>query len=739
MKKLWRGLRIVLPLLILLLIIAAGVYFRVHQLGWWGLTYDECLTEERSHWSLWHLFRFYITSRAPVNALIYFCNARLFGLLGYATLSEWQIRLPSVIFSCLSIPFLYLLGKRLKDYGSGLLLAALGAFSLLLILHGREARYYSFICFFSTFLYYEVLTILDFPAGDKRALRHYALYALCAIFGLGSHQGFYILFAFSNVFLFFLALWPCLLTLCHKEERSDFPKVFNNFFTALCLLVLPCLIYCYPFLLTTGADKPATPTGAGALHLLPELNYSVMADVSTQLWRGAPFAEIALPIFLVSIIILLFTARRLFALYALFIKLSTFVLLRIATQRLTYEEFRVKYVIFLLLLDMLVMSGALAYLGAWLWKLPGWFFRKKANFRENFERLGYGLFILILLWRLFSSGEEALMKAGLFEERLEGVRYVFDYLKDNYQPGDIVLFQAEPNSWIHKNCYYEQRLRPYAASWIVKDGMELPSLKKQINTKDGSYIWWIMIYRPTRNFLPYFYHDLRAFGPDPDKRFAMVGCRSAEKVKTLADALYLTANLYHATKLINHPQFEDHLIKDGLLNQDYSRAVFSNLISQTLARAESPKSVVPADFFNILSDPKLEIYAYRVINEWWAGMTKTPREPMPRLTSELEIAVYDYLSACQKKDAKLEAKVRDELLTFPHGFWIYDRIYRFTFQDFERPYLPPADLRKYLSYEEIFAIRERLEMAYFVLNPSMAEEWKKVMAETEKNLTQKEE
>ena len=126
------------------------------------MSYDECLTEERSHWSLWRLWRFYITSRAPVNAIIYYLDGHLFSFFTKANvLKEWQVRLPSAIFSFLSVPLLFLLGKRSKDKWNGLLLAAMGTVSFLLLTHAREARYYSFVCFFTVFLLTEIVNILQ--------------------------------------------------------------------------------------------------------------------------------------------------------------------------------------------------------------------------------------------------------------------------------------------------------------------------------------------------------------------------------------------------------------------------------------------------------------------------------------------------------------------------------------------------------------------------------------------------
>ena len=116
MKKLFSFLRNAWPYLLLLALLAFAFYLRFYHISWRGMTYDECLTEERSHWSLWHIWRFYITSRAPVNAIIYYIDGHLFSLFcKIDVLREWQIRLPSAIFSLLTVPLFFLLGKNAKD------------------------------------------------------------------------------------------------------------------------------------------------------------------------------------------------------------------------------------------------------------------------------------------------------------------------------------------------------------------------------------------------------------------------------------------------------------------------------------------------------------------------------------------------------------------------------------------------------------------------------------------------
>ncbi len=743
MKKLFSFLKKAWPYLLLAALLAFAFYLRFYHISWRGMTYDECLTEERSHWSLWRLWRFYITSRAPVNAIIYYIDGHLFTFFTkFDVLREWQIRLPSAVFSFLTLPFLFLLGKRLKDEWNGLLLASVGAVSFLLLTHAREARYYSFVCFFTTLLVIEVVNILKKAPGGRDSLRDYALYALAAVGGMGSHQGFYFLFAFSNVFLCVYAFLP--LALLAWEKRREFAKLglkgsfnvfgsaFETFYGKFIMLVMPCLVYCYQFLLVTGADKPYTPTGSGSTHLIPALSFSVVGGICERLWVGAPFSHIVLYLSIAAFLILLFTKLRLIAVYYFFVKLSTFVLLRLLTQRLTYEQFRDKYIIFVLILDMFVLTAAASYVIEWLWTLTGWLLTRNEKWRRAVISCGRAASVIGFCVLICYDGNAYAESEKLFNEQLEGVRYVFDYLETAYRPGDIVIYQAEPNSWVHKNCLYEQSLRPETKSWIVSESIYLPFMKDKIR-KQGSYVWWILMYRPQAGFRPYFYHEMRAFGSDVNDRNAMIMCRSAEKVKTLADAIYLTLELFRWTDLHRHIQYENHLINRGLKVISPDGAVFTNLIAKTVERSK----VYTPTVGDVLKDPNLEFYAYRLINEWYAGMKAEPREKKPVLVTVLERAVYDYLSSCASKNLAAEEKSRVALLKARNGWWYYDRIYRFTFDEFPRPYIEPASLEGFLSLEEIYKNRVRFDAAYLTLNPDMAKDWNKLLKRARSDYNEK--
>ena len=170
---------------------------------------------------------------------------------------------------------------------------------------------------------------------------------------------------------------------------------------------------------------------------------------------------------------------------------------------------------------MFVLAAAASYILEWLWTLTGRLLSKNKVWQETIASWGRAFSIIGFSLIICYDGNAYAESEKMFNEQLEGVRYVFDYLETAYQPGDIIIFQAEPNSWVHKNCLYEQSLRPKTKDWIVSESIYLPFMKDKIKKK-GSYVWWILMYRPQAGFKPYFYHEMRAFGSDVNDKNAMI-------------------------------------------------------------------------------------------------------------------------------------------------------------------------------------------------------------------------
>lgn len=155
-------------------------------------------------------------------------------------LNEFAARFPSVFFGALTIPLVYLLGKRYGDFRVGLLAAILTAFSILEITYSRQARSYQEVQFFF------LLTILAFlvflEAWTKQQLRPKHLLFLFVSFALASltHK-FALLFLFEAVIYLILFRFDLL--------KKNFLSLFSNrpFLTILLFVAFLFLLHYFNF------------------------------------------------------------------------------------------------------------------------------------------------------------------------------------------------------------------------------------------------------------------------------------------------------------------------------------------------------------------------------------------------------------------------------------------------------------------------------------------------------------
>jgi len=120
--------------ILILAIALSGLLLRLHGLDFHDLWHDEA-------WSIFisNNIQFYL-SRPLFYTILRFW-IKIFGL------SEFSARFPALIFSVLSIPAVYILGKKLFDSRVGIISAALIALSPFQIWYAQEARVYSMAVF----------------------------------------------------------------------------------------------------------------------------------------------------------------------------------------------------------------------------------------------------------------------------------------------------------------------------------------------------------------------------------------------------------------------------------------------------------------------------------------------------------------------------------------------------------------------------------------------------------------
>ena len=128
--------------LILCCIVFLGFVLRTYNLGKESFWVDEAYSVHETQFSLDRI-KFGTDANPPLYYyLLYFWN-KLVGI------TEFNVRMLSVIFGTASIWFLYLLGKNVFNDEVGLYAALMLAVSPIHILYSQEARNYSLLFMFS--------------------------------------------------------------------------------------------------------------------------------------------------------------------------------------------------------------------------------------------------------------------------------------------------------------------------------------------------------------------------------------------------------------------------------------------------------------------------------------------------------------------------------------------------------------------------------------------------------------
>jgi 4-amino-4-deoxy-L-arabinose transferase-like glycosyltransferase len=150
--------------LALLVVTALAVLLRLLFLGqdsFWG---DEILSVQRAQLD-WEAFREFMQGGVPAMAL-YYVLLHFWVLLGD---SEFTVRLLSVIFAVVTVPLVFLLGKRLFDARVGLIAALLLAVNAFHIEYAQEARSYALLVFLVTLSSWFLIRSIQRPSWGSWA------------------------------------------------------------------------------------------------------------------------------------------------------------------------------------------------------------------------------------------------------------------------------------------------------------------------------------------------------------------------------------------------------------------------------------------------------------------------------------------------------------------------------------------------------------------------------------------
>jgi hypothetical protein len=146
-------------------LLAGGLLLRLHGLDDAWLNPDEGVGFSLAAWPTWSAFWRELAENA--HPPLYYALVRLWGRLA---LGPIVLRLPSLLFGCLAIHALFLLGRRLGGLRVGLVAAALAAASPGLVVHARLIRPYTLLVALLAYALVAWLRYLETRRGRDLAL-----------------------------------------------------------------------------------------------------------------------------------------------------------------------------------------------------------------------------------------------------------------------------------------------------------------------------------------------------------------------------------------------------------------------------------------------------------------------------------------------------------------------------------------------------------------------------------------
>jgi len=275
------GVFLILGLLILL---AFGL--RLYRLEVKNLWQDEGLSAYRASQSLPFilsntiLIQGYPThdTQPPLYFILLHVVFRLAGR------SEFSGRFLSLFFSVLTVPLIYIVGKRLFGQAAGIWASSLAAFSPLYLWYAQELRMYSLLVFFGLLSFYTMLRGLGVGKGSPEISRRWL--------------AFYILVTGAMVYThytgFFLLLFEILILLTVGLLRRQ--RTLLCLFALVLLVSLPLLPFAMHRLLTESVERGYrfVPLFIILRDLWNSFSLGISVDMKEVLWLDLFFLALFL-------------------------------------------------------------------------------------------------------------------------------------------------------------------------------------------------------------------------------------------------------------------------------------------------------------------------------------------------------------------------------------------------------------------------------------------------------------
>ena len=166
-------------------ILIVAFFLRFYHLGYRDFWYDEvsAVAYAKYPWANWN---------APLYWTLLHYWVKFFGI------SEFSLRLPSVIFSSAAVGLTYLLGKELFGRKTGIFASIFIGLSPFHLWYAQEARDYSMVLFWGTLSSY-----LFYKALHGNSKRLWALFTLSSVAGIYTNYFYLVLLVAQSFFVIF--------------------------------------------------------------------------------------------------------------------------------------------------------------------------------------------------------------------------------------------------------------------------------------------------------------------------------------------------------------------------------------------------------------------------------------------------------------------------------------------------------------------------------------------------------
>jgi hypothetical protein len=235
-----------------------------------GIWLDEAISIHQANLSFHDMFENlqYGDRHPPLHHVVLWLTVRAIGD------GELAVRLPSLIAGTLVIPALYLLGRELYDRRTGLVAAAFGAASPLLIWYAQEARMYAFVTLFGLLALWTQLRVIRNPS-----MGNWAAYILATAALLWSHYFGLLLIGVQQL------IWVGVLIHRRRTREPVKPLALGFAYSTvvLAMQLVPLLIFAQKQFDSTSA---AFGSPAGTYEDLSF--YAVVSNMAWALWGYHP-------------------------------------------------------------------------------------------------------------------------------------------------------------------------------------------------------------------------------------------------------------------------------------------------------------------------------------------------------------------------------------------------------------------------------------------------------------------